>query len=90
MFPSKVYTGLDEGPLVWLKNMKHPSLLLLLLCSQADIISRAKNSLLLLACTMCPLHLCHSWLAVLHLGTSTEGSQAMVAFSLEVFGSWLP
>lgn len=63
-----------------------PSLSLLLLCFQADVISRTKHVLWLLAATMCPLHLCHPWLAVLHLGTSTEGSQAMVTFSVVVFG----
>lgn len=64
-----------------------PSLsLLLLLCFQAEVINRTKHVLWLLAATMCPLHLCYPWLAALHLGTSTEGSQAMVTFSLVVFG----
>lgn len=86
---SKVYTGLDEGHPGMAEDMNHPSLLLLLLCFQADAISRAKHGLWPPAATMCPLHLCHPWLAVLHLGTSTEGSQAMVTYSLVGFGIWL-
>lgn len=69
---------------------QEPSLtLLLFLCFKADVISRANYGLWLLEATECPLHLCHPWLAVLHLAASTEGSQAVVAFSLVVFGSWL-